>query len=125
MSQPAVARILSGFLIDQAVDLEPYGVFELAFPVSIADDVLAQLLDSGIMISGGDLWSKDEQGEFRPKYDNWFVNSTDCTAGEDMTKLVKIWAGEFFKHNKENSHNMVTFVVNGEKVRRAMPDGSQ
>jgi hypothetical protein len=111
VSQPVISCILSGFLIDQAVDLEPYGVFELAFPISIAEDVLAQLLDSGIMISGGDLWSKDERGEFRPKHDNWFVNFTDCTAGEDVTKLVKIRAGEFFKRNKENSDNMVTFVV--------------
>lgn len=111
MSQPIISRTLGGFLIDQAVDLEPYGVFELAFPISIADDVLAQLLDGGITVSGGDLWSKDEHGDFRPKYDNWFTDSTDLTTDEDATNLVKLRAGEFFARNRGNNDNMVTFVV--------------
>jgi Immunity protein 40 len=57
---------------EAGTSLHAQHVNEVAFPVSVAHEILDVLAESGTVVLGGDFWKKIND-HFRPTYVNWYA----------------------------------------------------
>jgi len=111
-SQSELFELLSGELRATAIDLEPYGVHELAFPITVARLVLDQIVSAGQKPLGGDLWSRsDDDSYFSPTGENWYINLPDAEAPADWLSRMRSKAEGFIDRHRSDSRSFVTFVL--------------
>jgi hypothetical protein len=61
-------------------------VNEVAFPLAIALLVLEALAGTGVAVLGGDFWRRTETGDFRPTYENWYIERASDEPGEQFAE---------------------------------------
>jgi hypothetical protein len=115
MSQQALLSFLDPELRGEAVDLAPHGVREFAFPLRIAHRVLDEIVQSGGIVLGGDLWIANEGGFFEPGHDNWFVNRLPDEPFEEFSGRQTQAANKFFERQVDDGRRYATFVLSVEE----------
>ncbi len=87
-----IERVIPKSIISQGVSTYDGEGAELAWHIKQADKILDIVLQSGVIILGGDLYKK-EPHRLVPSYDNW---SIDINSGES-------WDDYALRSNKESS----------------------
>jgi hypothetical protein len=107
-SQPAdVDQVLAAVpasLKVLAIDLRSVGVFEWAFPIGIAQEVLDAVERNGLELLGGDTWIRQSDGTMSATGWNWTVSAADSPseAYESGVRFIRALA------SRENYY--LTFV---------------
>ena len=75
-------------LRENMVDLHSLMVFEYAFPIDLAEEILTALTTGGFKVLGGDVWAVDSTigNEPRPTGSNWIAPG-DGTPQECLASL--------------------------------------
>ncbi len=115
MNQQELLSLLDPELRKEAVDLVPYGVREYAFPLHIAQRVLDEIVRSGGIVLGGDLWIANDDGFFEPGHDNWFVNRVPDEPFGDFAARQAQAANKFFERQEDGGRSYATFVLSKEE----------
>lgn len=111
-SQNELRRSLAPSLLDKAVDLAPFGVNEIAFPIRGARDVLNAIIAAGIVVYGGDLWRRSDDGlTLIPTGDNWWVEILSVESQGDFVRRLRARLDDFLSFHEENCSYFLTFVV--------------
>ncbi len=83
---------------------------ELALTKTDALKALNLLVDTEIAVLGGDVYVLENDGYFRPTYDNWYCNKEDKTFLEFAKKSRNI-ALSFLKNYKEGENLKIRYVL--------------
>lgn len=59
-------------------------IHEIAFSLADAQQILESLDGTGVVVLGGDFWRRAESGDFRPTYENWYVERAADESGEQF-----------------------------------------
>jgi hypothetical protein len=69
-------------------------IHEIAFSLADARQILESLDGAGVVVLGGDFWRRSETGDFRPTYENWYVERTADESGEQLAARSVVRAAE-------------------------------
>jgi hypothetical protein len=61
-------------------------IHETAFSLADAQQILEILNGTGVVVLGGDFWRRMATEDFRPTYENWYV---ECSAGESGEQFAE------------------------------------
>jgi hypothetical protein len=68
------------------VSLASQHVNSTVFPAAVALPVVDALQSMGLVILGGDFWKRQDDGSFKPSYENWFAEEPQKDAGYDKAR---------------------------------------
>jgi Immunity protein 40 len=111
MNQQELLDLLDAELRGQAVDLEPFGVREYAFPMRLAQRVLDEIVRGGGVVLGGDLWIVHDDGSCRPGHDNWFADLVPGESTAEFSARQARAASAFFERHQNEDRSYATFVL--------------
>jgi Immunity protein 40 len=69
-------------------------IHETAFSLADAQQILEILNGTGVVVLGGDFWRRMATEDFRPKYDNWYVERSAGESGEQFAERSLVRAAE-------------------------------
>jgi Immunity protein 40 len=61
-------------------------IHEIAYSLADARLILASLDGTGVVVLGGDFWRRAATEEFRPTYENWYVERAADESGEQFAE---------------------------------------
>jgi hypothetical protein len=68
-------------------------IHEIAFSLADTRQILESLDGAGVVILGGDFWRRAATGDFRPTYENWYVERAIDESGEQFAGRSVVRAG--------------------------------
>jgi hypothetical protein len=80
-------------LRNNGVSLGKY-IHETAFSLADAQQILESLHGTGVVVLGGDFWRRAAAGDFRPVYENWYVERAAHESGEQFAARSVVRAAE-------------------------------
>jgi hypothetical protein len=61
----------------RGTSLESQHLADVVFSLTDSLELIDALRDTGVVILGGDFWSQDNYGKFKPVYENWYIERRD------------------------------------------------
>jgi hypothetical protein len=83
---------------------------ELALTKAEALKALEFLSDTDVGVLGGDVYELEDDGYFRPTYDNWYCNKDDMSLSE-FAKLSHEKALQYLKSYNEGEGSNIRYVL--------------
>ena len=83
---------------------------ELALTKTDALKALDLLSDANVGVLGGDVYEVENDGYFRPTYDNWYCNKENLSPLE-FVKLSHEKAFQFLKNYNEGERSNIRYVL--------------
>ena len=94
------------FYIKVGSNLESKGINEFVMPLELIQDFFVLCNDEKILILGGDIYEKLQDGQFVATYDNWYYEGYNFSESIEMANIYL---------NKLNEENLyVSFILNNE-----------
>ncbi|ARB67592.1 hypothetical protein C0145_08815 [Moraxella catarrhalis] len=99
-----VNKKILDFYIKVGSNLESKGINEFVMPLELIQDFFVLCNDEKILILGGDIYEKLQDGQFVATYDNWYYEGYNFSESIEMANIYL---------NKLNEENLyVSFILN-------------